>query len=188
MKSLLLLFVLFRCSTAITPATVYDGFMRNVRLLVVEGEQTRHCSGVVLKTNLVLSAAHCNGVGLTVNGEPAKVIRIDAENDLLLLSVDTLEFAPLVIGRIPVPSSPVYTISNVGGYRDQVFRGHVASVEEKFLNVDVTAGPGASGSGIYDAYGRLVGISSQLYLVADLPIFVASPNTAIIRSFVGDAL
>lgn len=54
------------------------------------------CTGFVIHTSwgekhdkdLVLSAAHCYGLGLYVDQEPAKVVSIDKQKDLLVLEID----------------------------------------------------------------------------------------------------
>lgn len=189
MKAAVIVLLVLRCSTADIPtATVHDSFMRNVQILVPGLNQTRTCSGVVLKTDLVLTAAHCYGPGILVDQKPATVVKIDIANDLLLLSADTLTFLPLTIGEIPVPSTKVYTVSNPGSYRDQVFIGYVASIEKALVNISIGSAPGASGAGLYNDRGQLIAVTSQIYIVAGLPVFIMGPHAGVIREFVKGAL
>lgn len=189
MKAAVLVVLMLRCSTADIPtATVHDSFMRNVQILVPGIEQTRTCSGVVLTTNLVLTAAHCNGPGILVDRKPGKVVKIDIANDLLLLSADTLTFLPLTVGEIPVPSTKVYTVSNPGSYRDQVFIGYIASIEKSVVNIGIGSAPGASGAGLYNDRGQLIAITSQVYIVAGSPVFIIGPHSGVIREFLREAL
>lgn len=46
------------------------------------------CSGVMIAPKLYLTAAHCQGTNMNVEGVPATLVKVDKDKDLMLLEVD----------------------------------------------------------------------------------------------------
>lgn len=184
-----------------TPAQSFDRkavFVAQVRNVLVEND-IGSCSGIILQTNLVLTAKHCdNAPNLKVDGEKAKVIKTCADCDLILLSVNTFTLPPIIYGDAPQTGDAVFAVGNVTDLRN-VFTSGVVSLLDKVhiftrgtLNV-----PGMSGSGLYDTAGRLIGVNNQ-YRVAPFvvtngptvdvfptPILASAVNTATMKAFLG---
>ena len=143
-----------------------------VRIIAVKDDGLHTCSGEVIGVNLVLTAAHCVGDTMSVDGIPAKVLKGDAYFDLLLLSVPTTK--PAIRFRS----------SNVVRYEDLTAIGYafgwtklsVLQVRAYLLNIDpfdsenakapgiVTQGafiPGMSGGPVVDADGEMVSMAQQ---------------------------
>lgn len=172
MKSLLLLFVLFRCSTVpLSQFSIVDAYSRSVFVASVNPLRASpenptgsgSCSGVILKTGVVLTAAHCIGVVIEVNGKPAQLLSSDFEADLMLLSAETAEIALLSVGPTPNLVDEVYAVGNFGPFRDVVSVGRVVRVDDRAVYATVISAPGVSGSGLYDRAGRLVGINNRFH-------------------------
>jgi len=139
------------------------------------------CSGVYIKKNIILSAAHCvafpeeEGIALKEiwiknndqQSEKAIVVKVDVAADLLLLYTP-LEGTPVKFARRAVRGEECWVIGNPLGLRDIVTKGIVSQIKvafkgEKatFIIVDATALPGNSGGVIADSRGHLIGILTR---------------------------
>jgi hypothetical protein len=147
------------------PHRISEGLRRNVWILA----DTNHvCSGVIVAQDKVLTAAHCKGVVMKVDGRVALIER-ESPDDLLLLHVPT----PIVATDIAFNTSPrqaeeVYTVVNHVPWRSLVSVGRVIGMDGNWVFTSTITAPGISGSGLYDMGGRLVGMSTLMH-GADLP-------------------
>lgn len=138
------------------------------------------CSGVYIKDNVILSAAHCvdysNEEGLELKqiwiksgdvSEQAVVVKIDPQADLLLLYTP-LKGKPVKLAKRAIRGEDCWVIGNPLGMVDIITKGIVSQIDysyigEKatFLVVDATALPGNSGGAVVDSNGRLIGILTR---------------------------
>lgn len=139
------------------------------------------CSGVYIKENVILTAAHCvnfeaEGIDLTLkeiwvrsedHSERAVVIRNDPAADLALLYTP-LSGTPVHFARKVVRGEECWVIGNPLGLRDIVTKGIVSQMglsaeDEKasFIIVDAVALPGNSGGPVVDSHGNLIGILTR---------------------------
>lgn len=124
---------------------------------------TGTCSGVILQTNLVMTAGHCvTEVGtITVEGREAKLYKKDAKIDLALLFVETIAIDRVIVAE-PEVGSDVFSWGFPLGSPNRVFsRGYIAVVQYDSIFSTTLAAPGSSGSGLYDKNGRLIGITTN---------------------------
>lgn len=173
MRKLLLAVFLFaacRCSTTSDFArkTIDDAIRRSVWVDVTKADGTEgNCSGVVLETGKVLTAKHCAGLKMTVNGREAHIIALDAQDDLLLLKVESPEYSRVKIGPVPQVGERVFSVSTITDLPSIFSQGHVMKLAQQFGEyhirplVSVESAPGVSGGGLYDTAGRLVGVVVQ---------------------------
>jgi len=161
----LLLFTL----CCVTTGPVPDGGLgerveRWVSVTSTTGAHDTFCSGVILETGLVLTAAHCWGEKVEVGGKEALVLKRAVESDLMLLQAITDEFLPIEL-YLNVPAGlsvffvrPIYPINTVS-----VGFGKVTGWIDGDIMVNEQSWPGTSGTGFWAYDGRLVGILSASF-------------------------
>jgi S1-C subfamily serine protease len=163
------------CTSTANPLT--DAHDRAV-LVEIGTEEGRKgtCSGVIFKTGIVLTAAHCKEPVMRVDGKPAKVIKEDEKADLLLLSVETTRFSALRFGKTHLGAS-VFFVSSQPVYGRVLYRATVGAIRDGAVWIDTNgAFPGFSGSALFDERGNLVGLNHK-YGLHDSPVRYAPGNT-----------
>lgn len=136
-------------------------FERNV-LIISRGKNQRYCNGVIIETNLVLTARHCLGGALAVRDKKARILKVGRGpfNDLALLSVETGIFPRLNL-REPVFERIKQTGLNVSS-TGELIEGRSSGMAIPFLGsyflATVDCPKGHSGSGVYGEDNRLLGI------------------------------
>lgn len=156
MKWLLIPLLLVSCASARTE--------RMALTLTMEGGT---CSGTAVGKNLVMTAAHCftTGTLVSIDGKPAKVLeKVEDGQDHAIIRVDrrfrvwSRWFAKARRGDdVTWTGNPQHIVGVVR-------RGYVAKVyPDGELLLDAAATGGDSGSGIFNADGRLVGVLSGGY-------------------------
>lgn len=140
------------------------------------GKALAQGSGVVVKANEVATNCHVveGAERLRVKHQgklyPAAVKFADTERDLCLLEVANLPAKPVTLGAADVLSvgDQVYAIGSPQGLELSLSSGIVSQLRGAEKNVapiiQTTApiSPGSSGGGLFDANGRLVGITTLL--------------------------
>ena len=130
-------------------------------------------SGTLIAENRVLTAAHVvdGDVNVVIGPKkiPAKVIKIDIENDLALLETQMdcpcvpIAFrAPQIDDQITVVGFPMFEAANV----QMATHGRVQGTPEpNLMAMDVNIAPGNSGGGVFQNIGGewyLVGVAVQV--------------------------
>jgi serine protease Do len=136
-------------------------------------------SGLVIAKDRVLTNAHnVRGDGATCvfadgRRERGELLAADFDGDLAVLGVDTGDAAPLEWGpAMPEIGGVVFAVAKAanGGARttfgfvsgrERSFRGPGGRLIGGSLEHTAPLAPGSSGSGIFDADGRLVGVNTQ---------------------------
>lgn len=126
---------------------------------VIVSSEVMSGSGVILETGLVLTNAHLLHGDVTVDDEPAEVVKIDKDHDLALLKVKTKKFKRVKFAE-PKRGNPVYYVGNPSDHNHAVSRGHVVYVDEHHTVTDTLPIPGMSGGGLYDKKNRLIGLNT----------------------------
>jgi len=164
-------------------------------------------SGVIIKDNLILTAAHVvsNGVYLEVkkSSNPKKFIAhvkwISHDADLALLEVEEKSFfqntRPLNIGSMPRRQDGVAVYGYPrGGNEISITQGIISRIEQTVyvhsdfdllsLQIDAAINPGNSGGPVFDQEGNIIGIAMQSLSSADnIGYLVPTP---IIKHFLDD--
>lgn len=152
-------------------ATQAGASLVKVRARLPQGELDRVGGGVVVAPGLVATNAHVAAGGSPVfvsqGGVVWKVsaIRVDPDLDLCLLTVPGLPLPPAETGEgMPSPGSPVFALGFPGGRGPVVSRGRLRAIwhyrDGWLLQADVETHPGSSGGGLFDARGRLLGLTT----------------------------
>lgn len=118
------------------------------------------CSGVILQTNLVMTAAHCilDQKTIRVDNREAKVFRKDDDNDLALLLVETIIMERIIVSDLKA-GDDIFSWGYPFSSPNRVFtKGYVTVIQLGSSFSTNTAVPGSSGSGLFNKSGHLVGI------------------------------
>ena len=166
-----------------------------IRMKIHKDEENKNgwgqCSGVYIKPNIILSAAHCvdfsKDEGITLKeiwirkgnkSEKAIVIKSDPAVDLALLYT-SLAGTPIKLAHKVERGEDCWIIGNPLGLVDILTKGIVSKInlkakdeEATFLIVDAVCLPGNSGGAIVDHRGHLIGILTRSTSV--LGVFGAS--------------
>lgn len=192
------LVLLASCSALATFAADWTGILKTVtkqvprlEILAEGAEHPGICSGVVLNavSGYVLTAAHCvdgtpEQLSITVNGRHAEIARKNRLLDLAVLRFSPEgEVAMLLAPKTPEPGTPIGVAGYMLGSDRLRFQfGMLAGVEKDGgLVIDGVVLPGDSGGPIFDADGRLVGMSNQYYRGTAVGLAV---NVERVRDFV----
>lgn len=142
-----------------------------VRARLSQGELDRVGGGVVVAPGLVATNAHVAAAGspiLVSQGGVtwrATAIRVDPDLDLCLLTVPGLPLPPAEAGpEDPAPGEPVFALGFPGGRGLVASQGRLRAIwhyrDGRLLQADVETHPGSSGGGLFDAQGRLLGLTT----------------------------
>ena len=165
-----------RCAGAVVQLKVLDDLDR------VKGGG----SGIVLKDSawLITNNHILEGGGLLLAYKDGgridltDIIRSDAQADILIVRIAPESF-PETWAKIPdvelglfdslKPGQRVYTIGNPQGLENSIADGLLSAkrvdeqLSKRVLQVSAPISPGSSGGGVFDARGRLIGISTFIY-------------------------
>jgi len=143
-----------------------------VESLNTKGSVTAFGSGVVIASGRVITNRHVIEEGISFRVEhggkkwPAKLIRVDLDHDLAELSVIGLG-APWVHARdssMLAVGEKVYAIGAPEGLELTISEGLISGLrdfgKDRVIQTSAAISPGSSGGGLFDAQGRLVGITT----------------------------
>jgi S1-C subfamily serine protease len=126
--------------------------------------------GVVLTNLHVLKGCTAGSVRLIGDGESARIagaLAWDAALDLALLSVPTLEAAPLSLGDSSAASigDKVFVVSNPqnleGTFSEGIVSGKRKLADVRLLQITAPISGGSSGGPVLDANARVIGVATS---------------------------
>jgi len=138
------------------------------------GEPESQGSGVVIASEQVVTNCHVVEDAETIQAiqrgksSKASLLRRDAPRDLCLLNVPGLQASPALLrlrGELRVGEA-VYAVGNPLGLELSVSAGLVSALPaagEPHVYTNASLSPGSSGGGLFDAAGRLVGITTAIF-------------------------
>jgi tetratricopeptide (TPR) repeat protein len=143
-----------------------------VESLNAKGSVTAFGSGVVIAPGRVVTNRHVIEDGASFRVEhggkkwPAKLVRVDPDHDLAELSVAGLD-APAVHVRDSstlAVGEKVYAIGAPEGLELTISEGLISGLRDfdkgRVIQTSAAISPGSSGGGLFDAEGRLAGITT----------------------------
>lgn len=128
------------------------------------------CSGVAVGKRLIATAAHCMRDGFTpeIYTHDAQVCEaasatVHASRDVALIRVSGCRLKKAEIGNAPQQGDTVSIVGHPLGQEWSLSSGVVSRIlPNGTIQVDAAVNFGNSGGGVYDKYGRLIGIVSYL--------------------------
>lgn len=156
-----------------TAKQVYDGSQNSVFLLYVNdnsGTPTALGSGFLVGPRMLATNVHVVDGGNPVLSVgpvriPLKILRIDEENDLALLTLDAdLSSKPLPLASTAVsPGQQIFALGNPEGLEKTISQGIVSGLRKKesrdLIQITSPISHGSSGGPILNANGEVVGIA-----------------------------
>jgi len=121
------------------------------------------CSGVYVKPNVYLTAAHCLHdkvpKQISLAGKVANVVSVtldETDHALIVVDIKSDHFAPVSTFE-PKVGDQIFYVGNPGGL-DQILRkGYVSGYLGEDILMDVRGWKGDSGAGIFNSAGYLIG-------------------------------
>lgn len=158
---------------ATTARQVYESSQESVFLVYLNdlsGTPTALGSAFLVAPKTLITNAHVvtSGTPVLAVGPvriPLKIIRIDEENDLAVLSVDAdLTSKPLPLASIDAsPGDPVFAIGNPEGLEKTLSQGIVSGLRDRdgrtLLQITSPISHGSSGGPILNTKGEVVGVA-----------------------------
>jgi len=154
-------------------AKIYADSSKSVFLLIVKsekGEAIAQGTGFLVSGGKIVTNQHVTSGGsvfidLGAAKIPAMVERVDAVNDLALLTpAVVLEAKPLVIAEgLPTPGTNVYAIGNPAGLERSISTGVVSGIRQmsgrQLIQITSPISPGSSGGPILNNRGEVLGVA-----------------------------
>jgi tetratricopeptide (TPR) repeat protein len=182
--------------TPLSPEALFRRLSRSVFLVEVldsDGKPTATASAVAIAPDRLVTNAHVVKAGDSiriyrgekVSGE-VRVLAIDEKRDLALLRVVGLAAQPVAVRRSETIAigQRVYAIGNPEGLELTFSEGIISGVrkteERTLLQTTAPISPGSSGGGLFDAEGKLVGITTA-YLAKGQNLNFAIPAEAVLE-------
>jgi S1-C subfamily serine protease len=159
--------------TADTAKQVYDSSQSSVFLIYLNdssGSPAALGSGFLVGSRTLATNAHVASAGSPVLSIgpvriPLRVLRVDEENDLALLTLDAdLSSKPLLLSASAVsPGEQIFAIGNPEGLEKTISQGIVSGLRKKdnrdLIQITSPISHGSSGGPILNAKGEVVGIA-----------------------------
>jgi tetratricopeptide (TPR) repeat protein len=159
---------------ALTPSEVFEKVKDSVvviKALDSKGEPTGLGSGVMLPSGKIATNCHVLKIGERFQiGRGGKSVAAtlhaqDSDKDLCLLEASGLEASPVQLGKAATlkVGEAVYAIGSPQGLELSISDGIVSQLRgaaPPIIQTTAAISPGSSGGGLFDAEGRLVGITT----------------------------
>lgn len=145
--------------TLTPPQIIKQAITSLVKIDATFGEGDGVCAGFVVDApkHYILTAAHCVGENLKVDGSPATVI--GQNSDLAIITTPTLTKPSLAIAASTPERGEVVVTVGYGYGRLLSFVRHVAGYEDADLVLDAPEAPGTSGGPMLNSAGEVVALA-----------------------------
>jgi S1-C subfamily serine protease len=165
----------------------YKFAMTNV--LIINTIKKSRGSGTTIKYNgkfYIISAGHLvdkvtDKLVMVSDGQVIcnlKVVKVDKKSDLLLLEPSRKDIAPTywidLARQEPFKTEKIYVIGNPSGVEDILSEGRVIGYDKESFYFTGTSYFGASGGGILNSAGELVGVISFMKVVNPFGVSITS--------------
>lgn len=152
------------------------------RCVLIESENSQG-TGVILKTNVIVTVAHLGGAHIFVNGYPVEIHRRLNQEDLMSLKAPTGDFKEAKIGLTMRQGETIFYVGNPGKHRKLVATGTIVDIANDRLYADFHATFGASGSGVWNLKGELIGLISAVEVSDGIDYAIIIPVGDLIQLF-----
>lgn len=166
-------------NSPLSPSEIYKIAAQSV-VVVIAFDRSREAisqgSGVVIGTNTVATNCHVLEAAKTAvvmfRGNPyeATTVRGSKEMDYCLLNTVDLPARVASIGKLSsvLPGQRVYSVGSPRGFELTIAEGLVSGLRQKhgmpmpLIQTSAAISPGSSGGGLFDEFGRVLGITTFL--------------------------
>lgn len=146
---------------------------RRTKIKIEEAAGKAVCSGSFIDdTGDIITAGHCVQEAesievLTYDGKSylAVVIATSSVHDLALIHIDRLNTAYFKLAGTISRGEPIFIVGSPLGITDTLSTGVIAKLAGDITLVDCGVLPGNSGSAVFDADGKMVGVATAGYRV-----------------------
>lgn len=89
------------------------------------------------------------------------IVGLDPQQDIALLKIEKKGLAPALISQQYAIGDPVTAIGSPNGLRNTATQGNIAGFDQDVISATAVIAKGSSGGGLFDASGRLIGMTSS---------------------------
>ena len=147
-----------------------EGYQKEASVVYIQTNRMQG-SGVVLSSNgLIVTNFHVieNASSMQFvfnNGQMYQgnttVVGLDPQNDIALLKIEKNGLTPAFISETCVVGDTVTAIGSPHGVRNTITTGIIEGFDQDIISTTAVIGNGSSGGGLFDASGKLLGITSS---------------------------
>lgn len=162
-------------ATPLNPKEIYTRAARSVVVVVAFNEGDggmSQGSGVVIGNGVIATNCHviarADDAVVLFKGEPYQVssLRGNADIDYCIVYAPSLNAKPAKIASLDtvVPGQRVYSVGSPRGLNLTIAEGLVSGLREEddiaYIQTTASISPGSSGGGLFDEFGRVIGITT----------------------------
>ena len=156
-------------STVLIHSTEAQGYQKEDAVVYIQTNKMQG-SGVILSANgLIATNFHlienasamqfvCND-GSIYQGKTT-IVGLDPQQDIALLKIEKTDLSPALISRQYAVGDPVTAIGSPLGMRNTATQGNISGFDQDVISSTAVIAKGSSGGGLFDASGRLIGMTS----------------------------
>lgn len=157
-------------STVMIQSADAEGYQKEDAVVYIQTNKMQG-SGVVLSANgliatnfhLIENASAMQFIfnnGSIYQGKTT-IIGLDPQQDIALLKIEKKDLTPARISQQYAVGDPVTAIGSPLGVRNTATEGNISGFDQDIISTTAVIAKGSSGGGLFDASGRLIGMTSS---------------------------
>ena len=157
-------------STVVIHSAEAEGYQKEDAVVYIQTNKMQG-SGVVLSANgliatnfhLIENASAIQFIfhnGSIYQGKTT-IVGLDPQQDIALLKIEKKGLTPALISQQYDIGDPVTAIGSPNSVRNTATQGNIAGFDQDMISATAVIAKGSSGGGLFDASGRLIGMTSS---------------------------
>lgn len=157
-------------STVVIHSAEAEGYQKEDAVVYIQTNKMQG-SGVVLSANgliatnfhLIENASAMQFVfnnGSIYQGKTT-IVGLDPQQDIALLKIEKKGLTPAPVSHQYAAGDPVTAIGSPNSVRNTATQGNIAGFDQDMISATAVIAKGSSGGGLFDASGRLIGMTSS---------------------------
>ena len=157
-------------STVMIQSADAEGYQKEDAVVYIQTNKMQG-SGVVLSANgliatnfhLIENASAMQFIfnnGSIYQGKTT-IVGLDPQQDIALLKIEKKDLTPARISQQYAVGDPVTAIGSPLGVRNTATEGNISGFDQDIISTTAVIAKGSSGGGLFDASGRLIGMTSS---------------------------
>ena len=157
-------------STVVIHSAEAEGYQKEDAVVYIQTNKMQG-SGVVLSANgliatnfhLIENASAMQFIfhnGSIYQGKTT-IVGLDPQQDIALLKIEKKGLTPALISQQYDIGDPVTAIGSPNSVRNTATQGNIAGIDQDMISATAVIAKGSSGGGLFDASGRLIGMTSS---------------------------